>query len=232
VAAVNSKQKQRQGRDRCVYMQDDELADVRLEGRTLVTDSYRDWIVPHEAERFDSVWDWWQHLASRDRKLPEGAADYVKEIIDVCPTHIGRNGQGRERPASRQRTRLCVERLHEIGLTLEQISDVTGFTGDQLLGVEMHKAYQQLLAGRSASEAHAAAPSTTLSEVRRFAKVLAGEPVKRVYPKSMHTEAFELLASGLNLRQTAEALNERHGTSLTRLTVGTWVSRNRKKVQQ
>lgn len=210
----------------------DELADVQLDGVTLVADDHRRWIVPAEAAQFDSVFDWWQHLAARDHQLPNGAGTYVKEILDKCPTHVGRMGHGQRRHASRQRTNLCVERLLEMQFTLEQISDVTGFTCDQLLGAEMHKAYRALLAGRSASEAHAQAPSTTFREVKRFARIVAGEPVKRLYPKTMRQEAFTLLDEGLSLRQVADVLNERHGTNLNDKTVGTWHSRYRLRAKK
>lgn len=230
MAAVN--RKLRRGKDRCVWMQDDELADVRLAGRTLVTDFYKDWIVPHEAERFGSVWDWWQHLASRDRQLPPGTAACVKEIIDVCPTYRGRLAHGKPRSGNRQRTNLCVEKLLEAGLTFDQIIEITGFTGDQLLGVDMHKAWRRIEQGASASEAHNEFPSTRFNEVRRFARIHAGEPVKRRYPNSMREEAFELLDDGLSLQEAADVLNERHGTNLNDKTVGQWHSRYRLRARK
>lgn len=205
---------------------DDELADVNLDGVPLVTDNYRAWLVPAEASGFESVYDWWEYLHKRDLLLPPNAAAYVKELVDVCPTSRWR-ADGTRKRGNRSRALLLAEKLLELGFTIAQLEELTNLTGDQMLGADMHGAWNMIANGATVSQARDRYPNLRMWDLKRFYKIVNGEPVARDHPVEWRQELFDLMDQGMGVTEAARALGERHGVEIKYNTAYAWVKRYR-----
>ena len=198
----------------------DDLADVCLDGVALVSDDPSTWVVPTAMCDHDSVYGWWKHLHHNELLWSAERISLMHTLLDSCSSLRGLSA------GTHNRVRSATERLIGSGMTFAELQRITGLGPATLLGGPGWEAWQMLQAGLTVEQVVAAtteAPNT----VARFAKMISGAPVVRVYPKSMRAEAFKLLDSGLSLSATAAALSERHGRPLSRHTVHSWVRRNK-----
>jgi hypothetical protein len=116
-----------------------------------------------------------------------------------------------------------------MGMTIAQVSELTGLSPDRLLGGPEWQAWQRLEAGDDEDMVAAYHPTLIRKHVAMLARTLRGEKVNRYHPTSMKDEGFQLVALGLTLRQTAAELSLRYGVEVKWNTVGSWVSRARNK---
>jgi hypothetical protein len=201
---------------------DDDLADVLLEGVELVSDNPSDWKVPMRAGQFDSVYDWWVWLHTLDTRHSPTIIRLMSTIIDSFSPVEG------IKPGRHAKLYTAVERLYENGFPLKELERLFGLPVHELLG-SMHPVWAMLHDGHSVDEVVEANRGIKREHVVRVAKVLAGQPVRRTHPKSMRAEAARLVDSGLTLQETAQVLSDRHGCTVTRSAVGSWMSRDRKE---
>ena len=198
----------------------DDLADVCLDGVALVSDDPSTWVVPTSMCDHDSVYGWWKHLHHHELLWSAERINLMHTLLDSCSSLRGLSA------GTHNKVRTATERLIGSGMTLAELQRITGMGPATLLGGPGWKAWQMLQAGCTVEQVVAAtteAPNT----VARFAKMISGAPVVRVYPKWMRAEAFKLLDSGLSLSATAAALSERHGYDINKHNVHSWVRRNK-----
>ena len=201
-------------------LQVDDLADVCLDGVALVGDDPSTWLVPASMTDHDSVYGWWQHLHHNELLWSTERIGLLHTLLDSCSQLRGLSA------GTHGKVRTATERLIGSGMTFDELQRITGLGPATLLGGPGWKAWQMLRAGSTVEQVVAAtneAPKT----VARFAKMISGDRVVRVYPKWMRAEAFELLDSGMSLSEAATALTERHGRPVSRHTVHSWVRRNK-----
>jgi hypothetical protein len=199
---------------------DSELDDVCLDGVKLVDDDPSTWVVPRTMTAHETVFGWWQHLHHNEAAWSTEKIGLVQTLIDSSSTSGGLSAN------THAKVRSATERLIESGMTFDELERITGLPPATLLGGPGWQAWQMLSAGATVDEV-AQVTTEDRRVVSRFAKMLRGAPVVRVYPKWMRAEAFELLDSGMSLSETATALTERHGRPVSRHTVHSWVRRNK-----
>ena len=201
----------------------DELADVHLEGVRLVSDNPQHWLVAPEIGGAPTVLDWWERLHRAEAAMSLTKIHLLRGIIDATRA-TGAVSQGHQ-----QQVHTATERLIEMGVTVDELSQLTGLTPQQLFGGPEWSVWQQLVAGDDVEVVAANHSTVDHKTVVRFARMLRGETVARYHPASMKKEGFELLASGLSLREAAKELSARYGVEVKWNTIGSWVSRARRK---
>lgn len=201
----------------------DELEDVILEGRRLVSDNPADWHVPDSARAYDSVFDWWVNLQRSDQVHPATMGLFT----DLVDTHLTCHDTVRT-----TRIRQLTELLLERGLTLDQITDAMQLQSGDLLGRRHEYAWRLTVDGADADTVAREANIPPV-DARRFARIAARESTRRqMKSEQLVEEAFELIDSGLSHRQVAERLSEVYGMPLKQKTVGAWVSRYRLRARR
>jgi hypothetical protein len=206
-----------------MMVEPDELADVHLEGVRLVSDDPKTWLIAPEIVAADNVHDWWERLHHAESSMSLTQIHLLRGIIGSITEH-GAVNQG-----SQSTVHTATERLYETGMTIAQISELTGLSPDRLLGGPEWQAWQQLANGCPVEQVEKDYATIGVRTVQRFARTLAGNKISRIHPKTMHDEAFDLVAQGWTLRQVADELSTRYGVEVKRNTVGSWTSRLRNK---
>lgn len=207
-----------------MMVEEDELADVHLEGVRLVSDDPKTWLIAPEIVAADDVHDWWERLHHAESSLSLTKIHLLRSIIESTSKH------GAVEQGSQSTVHTATERLFELGMTFAKISELTGLSPDRLLGGPEWQAWQQLEQGCLPEQVVADNPTVGFRAVQRFARILAGKTVSRIHPKAMHDEAFNLVAQGWTLREVADELSTRYGIEVKRNTVGSWTSRRRAKL--
>jgi hypothetical protein len=206
-----------------MMVEPDELADVHLEGVRLVSDNPKRWLVPPEMGLADSVLDWWERLHHAEASVSLIKIQLMRGIID------GTRANGAVSRGHQQTVHTAAQRLYEMGVTIEEMCELTGLTPEQLFGGTEWSAWQQLKAGETVERVTANHPTLEHKVVDRFARMLRGEAVVRYHPASVRAEGLQLVASGMTLREVGVELSARYGVEVKPNTVGSWVSRARRK---
>ncbi len=204
-------------------MSTDELDDVILEGRTLVPEDPRQWIIPQGMIEADSALDWWESLMKADAVLDPAVVHACQGAIAAYDTQ----------PAWWQMKIVGhVKVMLRAGLTMQQVCEVTEVPIYDILGPALVKAWNDLQDGVPIDELLPTLSKVNQRHAKSFHLILTGKArtpsLKARRPEIKHY-ALERTAAGIDRRTICAEIWERFGEQVKPDAISQWIHRDRQQ---
>lgn len=222
----------------------DDLSDVQLHGRTLVSDNMADWILPPTLMDYDDPLQWWCDLAQVENDRQRFTFDKATRakllfLADVY-SQVVTCGDGRI--AHQAKIRSVVRQAVHLGLSTEQAARLFGVHVDRVWldlfcneptvteQLDAKKMAERMLRDGATKHRVAAATGQTRAQVDTLARAFNIWPAdERYQPLEARGLAISLRKSGMRNRDIAKAL-QAHGFDVPAELVAQWWRRYGKEV--
>lgn len=204
-------------------MSNDELDDVILDGKNLVSQDPARWVIPQGMTEADSVLDWWKLLMKADRLLDPAVVHACQGAIAAYNTQ----------PAWWQVKIVGhVKVMLRAGLTMQQIAQVTEVPIYDILGQSLVKAWNDLRDGVPIEEVLPTLSKSNQRHAKSFHLILTGKArtpsLKMRRPEVKHY-ALERTAAGIDRRTICAEIWERFGERVKPDAISQWIHRDRQQ---
>jgi hypothetical protein len=201
----------------------DELADVDLRGRALVSDNPADWVIPAGMARADSVYEWWVRLHQVELIA-------TPELVHACKGVIAAY---RTQGPWWQRTILSHARtMMALGMTFEQIEEATGVPVRRNIDKKLLDGLDALRNGVPLEEVQKGLSVGNQRQMTSLARVLSGEakplPLVRRRPE-IKEFALRQWAEGIDRHTIVRNIEERFGEKVKPDAVSQWIFRDKER---
>lgn len=201
----------------------DELEDVDLRGRALVSDDPNDWIIPPGLAEAESLFDWWERLHQMDTMLSDSLVHACKGVLEAWKN---RGAWWQRSIFGHTKTML----IH--GFTLEQIEECTGVPVRRVCDKKLLSAYEQLKQGVPLDEVCKGLAVGQIREVQSLHRIIKGEakpPVLIRRRPEIKAFALEQWANGVDRRTIAKQIETKFGETVKPDAVSQWVHRDKER---
>lgn len=226
-------------------MHDDDLSDVRLEGRTLVSDNTAEWIIPPTLNNFDDPLQWWCDLAQseNDRQRFTFDKETRAKLLFLAEVYSQVVSCGDGRVAHQAKIRSVVRQAVGLGLSTEQAARLFGVSVDRVWldlfcnepnvseQLDAKKRAERMLRDGATKHRVAAATGQTWTQVDTLARAFNIWPRdERYQPLEARGLAISLRRSGMRNRDISKAL-QAHGFDVPAELIAQWWRRYGKTEQ-
>jgi hypothetical protein len=204
----------------------DELADVDLRGKELVSDDPSTWIVPPGMAQHDSVLDWWKRLIKVETGLHP-------EVVHACQGAVA--AWATQRGWYKERTIGFVNTLLSHGFTMKQVEDATSIPMRELFGPTLWSRWERIQAGDPLEDVIKGISTHWQKHVKLWDNIRQGIPKQANYARrnpKMKQAALDLWDQGVDRRTICVRLKEMFGEDIRPDTVSQWVLRRKQKLQK
>lgn len=214
----------------------DDLDDVRLEGRTLVSDNTADWVIPASLNNYDDPVQWWCDLAQSDEdrhrfQFDKATRSKLLFLAELYPQIVA---CGDQKVAHQAKIRSVVRQIVGLGLSTEQCARLLGvhedrvwadlFCNEQLdaAAVADKKHAEDLLRAGKSKARVVEATNQTWAQVDTLGRMFNIWPNDdRIQPVEARGLAIQLRRQGMRNRDVAKAL-QAHGFDVPAVLIAQW----------
>lgn len=113
----------------------DQLDDVRLQGRTLVSTNPYEWLIPASIASSESLFDWWDSLIETDQRSYESGLSRESRtlLLWLEAMYQQQIRLNTNTPADRSKVRSVLRHIVQQGLTISQTALLVGETSEEVV---------------------------------------------------------------------------------------------------
>ena len=214
----------------------DQLEDVRLEGRTLVSADTDRWVIPTSMSSAETLLDWWDSLVDTDQRTYESGLSRESRTLllwleAMYQQQVRLNTNS---PADRSKVRSVLRHIVQQGLTISQTALLVSETPESVVrwlycdkpinetGVARRLQAEQMMRNRSSLKAVMETTGLTKAEAQSLRKMLCLElPHATDKPIEFRNQALQMRHVGLTNREIS-AVFARDGHDIPPDTIAQW----------
>jgi AraC-like DNA-binding protein len=223
---------------------EENLDDVVLVGRPLVTGNTAEWLVPPSTGAADDLWSWWQSLVDDDnRAWRAGLTHELRErLLYLRSLYFQLDATGDMQVAHLSRVRSVVRHICQSGLTVEQTAQLLGVTPLHVMRAiycryqmtvdefERRLAMERMLRADVPTDIIIDQTGFSVSEIHTQRKALGiAVSFARMAPKEVRDQAMQWRREGLTNRQISDKFAA-NGLTVTTDRIAQWWHRYGKEV--
>lgn len=197
----------------------DQLDDVRLDGRDLVSNNTDFWVVPPSLASADSLFRWWENLIrtdqqSHDSGLSSESRTLLLWLEAMYQQQIRLNTNT---PADRSKVRSVLRHIVQQGLTISQTALLVGETAEEVVrwlycdkpvddsGIQRRLQAERMMRNHASLKAVMDETGLTKAEAQSLRKMLGLElPHATDKPLELRQQALQMRHEGLTNRQISD----------------------------
>lgn len=204
----------------------DELADVDLRGKKLVSDDPNTWVIPPGMAAYESVIDWWERLMQVE-------TSFHPEVVHACQGAVAT--WATQRGWFKERTLGHVNTLLSHGFTIQQVEDATLIPMRELFGPTLWDRWERIQADEPLEDVLEGLSKHWRKHIQTWHNIRNGKPKQANYARrnpKMKESALDLWDQGMDRRTICVRLKDLFGEDVRPDTVSQWVTRRKQKMQQ
>lgn len=198
----------------------DQLEDVRLEGKKLVSDNPEDWLIPSNISSANSLLDWWDSLIETDQKTYESGLSRESRtlLLWLEAMYQQQVRLNTNTPADRSKVRSVLRHIVQQGLTISQTALLVSETPEEVVrwlycdkqvdeaGIQRRLKAEKLMRNHASLKTVIEETGLTKAEAQSLRKMLCLElPHATDKPLEFRKQALQMRHDGMTNREISAA---------------------------
>ena len=214
----------------------DQLEDVRLAGRKLVSGNTDSWVIPASMKSAENLLDWWDSLVETDQRTYESGLSRESRtlLLWLEAMYQQQIRLNTNTPADRSKVRSVLRHIVQQGLTISQTALLVSETPEEVvrwlycdkpideLGIRRRLQAEQMMRNQSSLKAVMETTGLTKAEAQSLRKMLCLKlPHATDKPIEFRNQALQMRHVGLSNREIS-AVFAREGHDIPPDTIAQW----------